>query len=48
MVARLEEKGHRVLFFENTEGGHGGAADPEQTVHKISLEFTYLYRKLMD
>jgi prolyl oligopeptidase len=48
MVARLEEKGHPVLFFENTEGGHGGAADPEQTVHKIALEYTYLYRKLMD
>lgn len=48
MVARLEEKGHPVLFYENTEGGHGGAADPEQTVHKISIEYTYLYHKLMD
>jgi len=48
MVARLEEKGHHVLFYENTEGGHGGAADPEQTVHKISMEFIYLHRKLMD
>ena len=48
MVARLEEKGHRVLFYENTEGGHGGAADPEQTVHKIALEYVYMYRKLMD
>jgi prolyl oligopeptidase len=48
MVARLEEKGHAVLFYENTEGGHGGAADPEQTVHKISMEYVYLYRKLMD
>ncbi len=48
MVERLEQKGHPVLFYENTEGGHGGAADPEQSVHKIALEFTYLARKLMD
>lgn len=48
MTARLEEKGHAVLFYENTEGGHGGAADPEQTVHKVAMEYTYLYRKLMD
>jgi prolyl oligopeptidase len=48
MVARLEEKGHPVLFYENTEGGHGGAADPEQTIHKVAMEYIYLYRKLMD
>ncbi len=48
MVERLEQKGHRVLSFENTEGGHGGAADPEQSVHKIALEYTYLFQKLVD
>lgn len=48
MVARLEEMGHPTLFYENTEGGHGGAADLEQTVHKVAMEFTYLYRKLRD
>ena len=47
-VQRLEDKGHAVLFYENTEGGHGGAADPEQTVHKLSMEFTYLFQKLVD
>ena len=48
MTERLEQKGHPVMFYENTEGGHGGAADPEQTVHKVAIEYTYLYRKLMD
>lgn len=48
MVARLKENGHPVLMFENIEGGHGGAADLEQSVKKISLEHVYLYQKLVD
>lgn len=48
MTARLEEKGHKVLFYENTEGGHGGAADLEQKVKKLALEYIYLYQKLRD
>lgn len=47
-VERFEQKGVKVLMYENTEGGHGGAADPEQTVHKIAMEYTYLFQKLMD
>ena len=27
MVARMLEYGHRVRYYENIEGGHGGAAD---------------------
>src|SRR5262249_15190409 len=27
MVARMKEQGHDVLYYENIEGGHGGAAD---------------------
>jgi prolyl oligopeptidase len=48
MVARLEEFGNDVLMFENTEGGHGGAADLEQRVKKTTLEYIYLYQQLMD
>ena len=48
MVARLEDNGHDVLMYENTEGGHGGAADLEQSVKKLALEYVYLYQKLMD
>ncbi len=48
MTERFEQKGHRVMLYENTEGGHGGAADPEQTVHKVAIEYTYLFRKLVD
>ena len=30
MVARMKEMGHDVLYYENIEGGHGGAADNKQ------------------
>lgn len=42
MVARLEEQGHRVRYYENIEGGHGGAADNAQAAFKSALTFTFL------
>jgi prolyl oligopeptidase len=46
MVARLKEYGNDVVFYENTEGGHGGAADIEQGIKKSALEYTYLHEEL--
>lgn len=46
MVARLMEQGHPVLYYENIEGGHGGAADNEQRAHLQALEFSYLWSRL--
>jgi prolyl oligopeptidase len=46
MVARMESQGHKVHYYENTEGGHGGAANLEQSILRGSLEFTYLWDKL--
>ncbi|MEY4750002.1 MAG: hypothetical protein RIQ60_2216 [Pseudomonadota bacterium] len=46
MVARLRELGQPVLYYENTEGGHGGAADNEQRAHLQALEFSYLWAQL--
>jgi prolyl oligopeptidase len=46
MVARMEEQGHEVLYFENIEGGHGGAADNEQRATLMGLEFAYLWMQL--
>lgn len=46
MVARLEAQGHAVLYYENIEGGHGGAADNTQRAHLQALEFTYLWAEL--
>ncbi len=46
MAAKLLSLGQPVLYYENTEGGHGGAANLEQTVLMKSLEFTFLADKL--
>jgi prolyl oligopeptidase len=48
MVARMEEYGNDVLLFENTEGGHGGAADLEQGIKKTAMEYSYLFKELAD
>jgi prolyl oligopeptidase len=48
MVARMRELGSDPLYFENIEGGHGAAADLEQRAKRTSLEYTYLYRGLID
>ena len=46
MVARLEALGQPVLYHENIEGGHGGAADNAQRAHLQALEFAYLGSQL--
>ncbi|MFI9115467.1 prolyl oligopeptidase family protein [Streptomyces venezuelae] len=45
-AARLRELGHRVLFHENTGGGHAGAGDNEQAAHNSALVHTYLWQQL--
>jgi prolyl oligopeptidase len=46
MVARMQAQGHEVLYYENIEGGHGGAADNEQRAHLLAMEFAYLWKQL--
>jgi prolyl oligopeptidase len=46
MAARMQALGHPVLYFENIEGGHGGAADNAQRAHVQALEMSYLWRQL--
>ena len=46
MAARMIGQGHPVLYYENIEGGHGGAADNAQRAHLQALEFAYLWRQL--
>ena len=45
-AARLLEHGYDVYYYENSEGGHSGAANKEQLAHRIALEFTYFARYL--
>jgi prolyl oligopeptidase len=46
MTALLEEQGHEVWYYENIEGGHGGAADNAQAAFKSALTFTFLWEQL--
>ena len=46
MAARMIEQGHPLLYWENIEGGHGGAADNGQRAHLQALEFSYLWQQL--
>lgn len=47
MMARMREMGHDVRYYENIEGGHGGAANNEQAAHMQALAYTFLAAKLM-
>ncbi len=47
MVARMLEQGHKdVLYYENMEGGHGGAADYNQRAHLLALRFSFMWNAL--
>ncbi|MFT4043585.1 MAG: prolyl oligopeptidase family serine peptidase [Gordonia sp. (in: high G+C Gram-positive bacteria)] len=45
-VARLEESGHTVSYYENIEGGHGGAADNKQAAFKSALAYEFLWKTI--
>jgi len=40
------EQGHDVLYFENIEGGHGGAANLKQSAYINALIQAYLHERL--
>ncbi len=46
MAAKMNAQGHDVLFYENTDGGHAGAADNRQSAEMWALTFVYLAQKL--
>ena len=46
MTAALEAAGHDVLYYENVEGGHAGAADNSQTAFRSALIYEFLHRTL--
>lgn len=46
MAERMRQLGHEVLYWENIEGGHGGAADNAQRARMSALEYGFLWRQL--
>ena len=46
MVAKMRDMGHNVTYYENIEGGHGGAANNAQSAYMWALVYEFLWREL--
>ncbi|MDM0010867.1 prolyl oligopeptidase family serine peptidase [Variovorax sp. J22P168] len=46
MAALMLAAGKAVDYYENIEGGHGGAADNAQAAHMEALAYSFLWEKL--
>jgi prolyl oligopeptidase len=46
MMARMLEQGHDALYYENIEGGHGGAANNRQRALMRSLTYEFFWQNL--
>jgi prolyl oligopeptidase len=46
MVAKMEAQGHDVLYYENIEGGHGGAANNKEEAYQSALAYAFLWKRL--
>ncbi|MFO1394020.1 MAG: prolyl oligopeptidase family serine peptidase [Steroidobacteraceae bacterium] len=47
MAAKMAALGRNYFYYENMEGGHGGASNQDQLAYRIALEYTYFTRQLM-
>ncbi len=46
MMAKMEEQGHDVRYYENIEGGQGGAANNRQAAYMQTLAYLFLRQQL--
>ncbi|MBK7769603.1 MAG: S9 family peptidase [bacterium] len=46
MVKRMTDMGKPVYYYENTEGGHGAAANLNQRAYMWALTYSYLWKML--
>ena len=46
MVAKMTDMGHKVYYYENTEGGHSGGANLNQAAYSGALAYAYLWMML--
>jgi len=46
MFAKMQDAGKDVRYYENIEGGHGGAADNRQAAHMDALYLSFLWQQL--
>ncbi len=48
MAAKMTALGHKVWFYEDTEGGHSEGADLKERARFEALETAYLLKTLAD
>ncbi len=48
MAAALEEAGHPVLYYENTEGGHAGVSNNAQAAFESAVVYEFLLQTLFE
>jgi prolyl oligopeptidase len=48
MAAKMASMGLPFLYYENIDGGHAAAANLQERARRNALEFTYLFRMLVD
>ncbi|KAG0953953.1 hypothetical protein G6F31_013295 [Rhizopus arrhizus] len=46
MAAKMIDAGKDVTYYENIEGGHGGAANNAQAAHMSALAYSFLWERL--
>jgi prolyl oligopeptidase len=46
MVAKMQDQGHDVLYYENVEGGHAAAATPTQQAYMWALQYAFMRSEL--
>jgi prolyl oligopeptidase len=46
MAAKMEAMGHKVYYYENTEGGHAAASTNKQLALRTALSYSYLWMQL--
>jgi prolyl oligopeptidase len=48
MAARMLGQGHDIIYFENSEGGHGGGANLNQLATTNAMQIVYFLQQLTD
>ena len=46
MTAKMEAQGHKVYYYENTEGGHAASTTNKQRAYSSALIYTFLWQQL--
>lgn len=46
MAAKMIDMGHKIYYYENTEGGHAGSSTNDQFAKSLALQYSYLWMKL--